>query len=95
MGLTNDSDVDDPTEALGFVIHSLLHNIEVQIRTLKRLTRSMQEATPAARLEVVSISRLVKDVAQYFGSDAALKHHSIDLKLAGRKALNEARFASA
>ena len=87
------SDLDDPTETLGFVINLLLHSIEVQIQTLKRLSRSLQEATPNARDEVVNVTRLVEETAQYFGSDAALKHHSIDPKFAGRKALDEARHA--
>ncbi|KAJ4332900.1 hypothetical protein N0V87_008030 [Didymella glomerata] len=74
-----------------FVIHTLLHSIEVQIQTLKRLTRSLQEATPSAREELIGVSRLVEDTAKYFGSDAAIRQHSIDTKFAGRKALDEAR----
>lgn len=90
----NVSDLDDPTEAPGFVIHTLLHSIEVQIQTLKRLTRSLQEATPSAREEVVNVTRLVEETAQYFGSDTALRRHSIDSTYAGRKALEEARHAA-
>ncbi|KAF1929125.1 uncharacterized protein M421DRAFT_147115 [Didymella exigua CBS 183.55] len=86
-----DGELDDPTEAPGFVIHTLLHSIEVQIQTLKRLTRSLQEATPGAREEVISVARLVEETSQFFGSDTALKHHSIDPRFAGRKALDEAR----
>lgn len=93
--LTNGSDADDPTETPGFVIHSLLHSIEVQIQTLKRLFRSVQEATPDARDEVVNVTRLVEETTQFFGSDAALKVYSIDLRFAGRKALEEARFGAA
>lgn len=89
--LTNSSDLEDPTETPGFVIHSMLHSIEVQIQTLKRLSRSLQEATPDARDEVVNVTRLVEETAQYFGSDTALKLYSIDLIFAGRKALDEAR----
>lgn len=85
------SGLDDPTETPGFVIHTLLHSIEVQIQTLKRLSRSLQEATPNAREEVVNVTRLVEETAQYFGSDAALRCHVIDSTFAGRKALEEAR----
>ncbi|KAF3047719.1 hypothetical protein E8E12_011516 [Didymella heteroderae] len=86
-----DDDVEDPTEAPGFVIHSLLHSIEVQIQTLKRLTRSLQEATPSAKDELVGVARLVEETAKYFGSGAALRQHSVDARFAGRKALDEAR----
>lgn len=73
------------------MIQSLLHSIELQLQNLKRMSRPLQEATPDARDEVVSITQLVEETAQYFGSDTALKLHSIDLKYAGGKALKEAR----
>ena len=92
--LTNNSDIGDPTEAPGFVIHSLLHSIELQIQTLKRLSRPLQEATPDAKNEVVNVARLVEKTAQYFGSDVALKFYSIDPRFAGRQALDEAHFTS-
>jgi hypothetical protein len=85
------SDSEDPTETPGFVIHTLLHSIDVQIQTLKRLTRSLQEATPDARQEVISVTRLIEETAHYFGSDAALKRHSVDVGFAGGKALDETR----
>ena len=72
----------------------MLHSIEVQIQTLKRLTRSLQEATPGAREELIGVTRLVEETAKYFGSDAALKQHSIDARFAGRKALDEARYTA-
>lgn len=58
------------------------------------MTRSLQEATPSAREEMISVSRLVEDTAKYFGSDTAIRQHSIDTSLAGRKALDEARYAA-
>ncbi|CAO2656467.1 Nn.00g052700.m01.CDS01 [Neocucurbitaria sp. VM-36] len=85
----------DPTESLGFVIHSSLHSIELQIQTLKRLSRSLQEATPDAKDELVRVSALVAEVAQYFGSQDALDRYAIDAKYAGGKALDEARYAAA
>ncbi|KZM24995.1 hypothetical protein ST47_g3840 [Ascochyta rabiei] len=89
----DDANIDDPTESPGFVIHSLLHSIEVQIQTLKRLSRSLQEATPDAKDEVVNVTRLVDETAQYFGSNTALQLHLIDSRLSGRKALVAARRA--
>lgn len=93
--IANDySDDDDPSEAPAFVIQSLLHSLELHLQNLKRISRSLQEATPDARDEVVSVNQLVEETAQYFGSDAALKLHSIDLRYAGGKALREARCAA-
>lgn len=69
----------------------LLHSIAVQIQTLKRLSRSLQEATPSAKEEMTGVTNLVEETAQFFGSDAALMHYSIDPRFAGRKALDEAR----
>lgn len=85
----------DPTGSLGFIIHSSLHGIEMQIQNLKLLARSLQEAAPEARDEVVEVSRLVEEVARYFGSQDALDRYQIDEVFAGRKALEEARHAAA
>jgi hypothetical protein len=74
------------------VIRSLLHSIEVQIRHLKLLSPSLQEATPDAEAEMIKVAKLVKDAGKFFGSEAALKQYSIDPKFAGRKAFIEARY---
>ncbi|KAH4031485.1 hypothetical protein HBI81_116660 [Parastagonospora nodorum] len=85
----------DPTESIGYIINASLHSIKLQTKSLKRLTRSLQEATPDARDEVEAVSSLVKEVGTYFGSEAALERHPIDTKFSGRRALEEARFAAA
>ncbi|KAH4048068.1 hypothetical protein HBI23_176910 [Parastagonospora nodorum] len=85
----------DPTESIGYIIKASLHSIKLQIKSLKRLTRSLQEATPYARDEVKAVSSLVKEVEMYFGSEAALERHPVDTKFSGRRALEEARFAAA
>ncbi|KAL6709478.1 hypothetical protein ACN47E_001413 [Coniothyrium glycines] len=90
----NSQRIEDPTESLGFIIQSSLHSIELQLQGLKRLSRSLQEATPDAKDEVVAVSKLVEEVAKYFGSQEALDKYSIDEKFAGGKALEEARYAS-
>ena len=84
----------DPTETPGFVIQSLLSSIGMQIRHLKLLSTSLQEATPDVGDEMVNVARLVKEAGKYFGSEAALKRYSIDPKFAGKKALSEARFTA-
>ncbi|KAF2630157.1 hypothetical protein BU25DRAFT_446954 [Macroventuria anomochaeta] len=86
--------VEDPTEAPGFVIHSLLHSIGMQIRHLKLLSPSLQEATPDLQDEMVNVTRLVKEAGKFFGSDAALRQYSIDPKFAGHKAFVEARYSA-
>ncbi|KAJ4365894.1 hypothetical protein N0V83_008516 [Neocucurbitaria cava] len=85
----------DPTESLGFIIQSSLHSIELQIQTLKRLSRALQEASPDAKDEVVQVGALVEEVAKYFGEQDALDRYGIDGKFAGGKALKEARYAAA
>ena len=82
------------TESLGFLIYSCLDSIQLQILTLSRLTRSLQEATPAANGEVRAVEELIVDVDKFFGSAEALERHSIDRKFAGGKALQEARYGS-
>lgn len=85
----------DPTSSPGFVIHCLLYSIEVSIGNLKRLSRSLQEASYDAREEVIGVSELVEEVAKYFGSEEALARYRIDQRFAGGKALDEARYAAA
>jgi hypothetical protein len=85
----------DPTEALSFIIHSSLHSIELQIQNLKRLSRSLQEATPDAKEEVIAVAKLVAETVKYFGSQEALDRYAIDERYSGRKGLEEARYANA
>jgi hypothetical protein len=80
---------------LGFIIHSSLHSIGLQIQNLKRLSRTLQEATPDAKEEVVAVAKLVAETVKYFGSQEALNRYSIDEKFSGRKGLEEARYANA
>jgi hypothetical protein len=54
----------DPTETPSFIIHSSLHSIELQTQNLKRLSRSLQEATPDAKEEVVAVARLVEETVR-------------------------------
>ena len=68
--------------------------MQLNIHTLGRLTRSLQEASPDAKDEVVAVERLVGEVADFFGSTEALTRLSIDPVFAGRKALEEARYAA-
>lgn len=82
------------TESLGFVIQSHLHGIQLNIQTLGRLTRSLQEASAASKDEVVAVEKLVGEVDEFFGSTEALRRHSIDTRFAGRKALEEAQYSS-
>ncbi|KAI5380401.1 hypothetical protein J4E82_000978 [Alternaria postmessia] len=49
-----------------------LHSIELQIQNLKRLSRTLQEATPDAKSEVMAIAGLVAETVKYFGSQEAL-----------------------
>jgi hypothetical protein len=72
-----------------------LHSIKLQIQNLKTLTRSLQEATPDAKDEMQAVSSLVKEVDRYFGTEAALNRSQVDQKFSGRRALEEARFATA
>ncbi|KNG47606.1 hypothetical protein TW65_05645 [Stemphylium lycopersici] len=92
LDANNSSDEPDPTESLGFIIHSSLHSIELQMQNLKRLSRTLQEATPDAKEEVVAVAKLVTEIVKYFGSEEALNCYSIDERFAGRKGLEEARF---
>jgi hypothetical protein len=78
---------------LSFVIHNSLHSIELQIQNLKRLSRTLQEVTPDAEDEVNAVARLVAETVDYFGSQEALSRLSINEKIAGRKGLEEARYA--
>ncbi|KAF2827725.1 hypothetical protein CC86DRAFT_445620 [Ophiobolus disseminans] len=83
------------TESLGYIIESGLHGIGLQIKSLKRLTRSLQEVTPDAREEVAAVASLVGEAGRYFGSSEALRLYPIDRKFAGRRALEEARHVAA
>jgi hypothetical protein len=80
---------------LSFIIHSNLHSVELQIQNLKRLSRTLQEATPDAKEEVVAVAKLVAETVKYFGSQEALDRYRIDDRFAGRKGLEEARYANA
>lgn len=61
---------------------------------LKRLTRSLQEANIEAKDEVIGVENLVDEIAQYFGSEEALKRYRIDDRFFGGKALDEARYTA-
>lgn len=84
--------MDDVTESSAFVIQSHLDSIRIQIQTLKRLGRSLQEANPGAKDEMIAIGGLVAEVGKYFGSQQSLDQYWIDTRFAGRKALKEARY---
>lgn len=84
----------DVTESLGFVIQCHLDSIQLQLQTLKRLARSLQEATPGAKDEVIAVSGVVAEVGKYFGTQEALDRHGISTRFSGRKALEEARYAA-
>lgn len=84
-------------ESLGFQIKSHLDSISLQIQTLARLTRAIQDATVVDRRvnpEVETVGKLVLEVDDFFGSPEALRRNSINEKFAGRKALEEARYAA-
>lgn len=59
------------------------------------MTRSLQEATPDAKEEVIAVNSLVEEIAQYFGSQDALDRYAIDARFTGGKALDEARYTAA
>jgi hypothetical protein len=89
--------VEDPTESLGFEIKACLDSISLQIQTLSKMTRTLQDATcpnGVVNEEVEAIGELVAEVNDFFGSQDALRKHSINEKFAGRKALEEARYTS-
>ena len=62
------------------------------MQTLSTLTRSLQEATPDAKYEVVAVGDLVVEVDEFFGSHNTLDRYSRESNLAGGKALDEARY---
>ncbi|KAF2799479.1 hypothetical protein K505DRAFT_265561 [Melanomma pulvis-pyrius CBS 109.77] len=88
----HDGSVKDVTETLGFIIQSHLDSIRFQMQTLSRLTRSLQEATPDAKAEVVAVGNLVADVDRFISSPDAVDRYSIHPKRSGSEALNEARY---
>ncbi|KAI4693303.1 uncharacterized protein J4E88_001674 [Alternaria novae-zelandiae] len=90
----DDSGEPDPTETLSFIIHSSLDGIELQIQNLKRLSRTLQEATQDAKDEVVAVAKLVTETVQYFGSEEALHRYGINEKISGRRGLEEARYTN-
>jgi hypothetical protein len=90
----NSRSEEDPTESIGYIIYASLHSISLQIKNLKRLTRSLQEATPDARDKVAAVSSRVAEVTKYFGSELALDRYAVDKKYSGRRALEEARYAA-
>ncbi|KAF2685647.1 hypothetical protein K458DRAFT_416870 [Lentithecium fluviatile CBS 122367] len=55
---------EEVTESPAFIIQYHLNSIQTQIQTLKRLSRSLQEATPSAMDEVVAVGRLVDDLLE-------------------------------
>lgn len=85
---------EDLTESTAYIISSSLHSIKLQIQHLKRLSRSLQDATPGAKEELAVVSSLVGDVGRYFGSDDAMQKNGVDKKFSGRRALQEARWAA-
>ncbi|KAF2500121.1 hypothetical protein BU16DRAFT_613917 [Lophium mytilinum] len=92
-----DEFVEDPTESLGFEIQASLDSISLQIQTLSRLTRVLQDATcpnGVVNEEMTAINGLLAEVDDFFGSPEALRKYSIDEKFAGRKALEEARYTA-
>ena len=62
------------------------------MQTLARMTRSLQEATPDAKDEVVAIGNLVADTDRLFGSPDALGKHPIDPRFTVQEVMNEARY---
>lgn len=82
----------DVTESLGFIILAHLHSIRHQMQTLSTLTRSLQEATPDAKDEVVAVGDLVAEVNKFFGSHNALDRYSRESNLTGGEALDKARY---
>jgi len=84
----------DVFDSPAFIIQSHLSSIQTQIQTLKRLCRPLQEATPGAKDEVVAFDALVTEVGRYFGSQEKLDRYRVDSRLAGRQALEEARYAA-
>ncbi|PSN62464.1 hypothetical protein BS50DRAFT_603180 [Corynespora cassiicola Philippines] len=88
----DDNSVNDVTESKGFLIEHQLNSIQFQMKTLKRLTRPLQEATIDGEDEVVAVEKLVDEVGKYFGSEEALRQYSIDSKYAGKTALREAKY---
>ncbi|KAI4627635.1 uncharacterized protein J4E87_004199 [Alternaria ethzedia] len=71
-----------------------LDGIELQIQNLKRLSRTLQEATPDAKDEVVAVAKLVTETVRYFGSEEALHRYGINEKISGRRGLEEARYTN-
>lgn len=68
-----------------------MHSIELQIQSLKRLIRSIQELTPGAKEESDAVAKIVGETVRYFGSDEALEQFPVGEDVAGRRALDEAR----
>lgn len=90
-------EIEDPTASLGFAIKSYLDSISLQIQTLSRLTRTVQDATLLDRgrnPEVEAVDSLVREVDLFFGSPEALQRYLVDGKFRGRKALEEARYTA-
>lgn len=65
----------DPTETPGFVINLLLQSIDTQLRHLKLLSTSLQEATPDVGDEMRKVARLVKETGKKFGSETAVEEY--------------------
>ncbi|KAG9192316.1 hypothetical protein G6011_11050 [Alternaria panax] len=84
----------DPTETLVSIIYFSLRSIELQIQNLKRLSRTLQEATPDAKDEVMAVGRLLAETVEYFGSQEALSRYLINEKISGGRGLEEGRHAN-
>jgi len=78
-------------ESPGFLIQAHLNSIEFQMRTLGRLTRSLQEAAPNAKEDMESLEELVNEVGKHFGTMEAVEALGPGMRFTGRKALDEVR----
>jgi hypothetical protein len=94
MANTSHRSVSDVTESLGFIILAHLESIRLQMQTLSRMTRSLQEATPDAKDAVIAVGDLIAEVDGLFGSHDNLERYSTNPDLDGGEALNEARYAA-
>ena len=84
----------DVTLTIGFEIRAHLESIALQIGTLSRLTRPLQEAAPQAGPEVDAVNRLIDEVDEFFGSNLAIDRYPVDNRVSGKKALDEARLVA-
>ena len=92
--LTHCRSEEDLTESLAFVIQSYLNSIRIQVQTLKRLSRALQEVSSSAEDETIAVSRLVDETRSYFSSQEQMDRYRIDTRVSVGKALEEARLAA-